>query len=152
MLARLIPAAPALARSTALAAAVVTLGVLGTLVACATAAPHAHAAAPPADQRDTTASGRYTSVRVTNRHWLDVVVYVVRSGSGQRCRLGTVVAAGSSVFRVPADLLDPVGELALYAHPVGMATAFAERVLVHPGERVEWTLESAVANSSIFVR
>jgi hypothetical protein len=79
-----------------------------------------------------------------------MVVYAMRSG--QRCRLGTVAATGSAAFRVPPDLIDPVGELVLYAHPVGMATTLGERVLVHPGDRVEWTLESALANSSIFVR
>jgi hypothetical protein len=149
MLARPIPLAAALALVTA-------LGALGALDACAAAHRSTRETATPRDERaeraerDTTAADRDTYVRIENRHWLDLVVYAVRSG--QRQRLGTVASGGTAAFRVPPDLIDPVGELGLYAHPVGAAGSIADRVVVHPGEQVQWTIESALAHSTIFVR
>lgn len=90
------------------------------------------------------------SLEVQNNHWLDVVLYVVHDG--QRTRLGTATAARTTTFRLPSKLLGQLGEIRLIADPVGeRGVLSSEAVVVKPGTRVVWTLESDLTRSSLAV-
>lgn len=97
-------------------------------------------------------------VVVDNRNWQDIVLYAVCDGT--RARLGLVTAVSTQTFALPDGLRTLGGELYLIADPVGRAeqsgrqlTRFtSERVQVQPGQRIEWTLQSALERSSMLVR
>jgi len=102
-------------------------------------------AAAPADD-DTT-----VTLWVDNRGWQDIVIYVVHDGS--RNRLGMVGAAKNAKFTLPTSLRSQGGEMYFVADPIGDLHRFAsERVLVQPGQYIEWTLENGLERSSILVR
>jgi hypothetical protein len=105
---------------------------------------HGHAAADsPASQADVT-------LQVTNHNYLDVIVYVIHDG--QRSRIGSVTGSSAQVFTLPARLLGQGYEIRLYGDAIGSDDfALTELLLVHPGQYVEWTLETALARSSVGV-
>jgi hypothetical protein len=87
-------------------------------------------------------------VRVENGDQHDVSVFLVQSG--QRTRLGTVVALSTSSFEVPKELLRAAHEVQLVADPVGMRGRVAsERFVVRAGQRVVWTLDAGLRRSSL---
>jgi hypothetical protein len=91
-----------------------------------------------------------TLLEVDNRHWSTVTIYAVRDG--MRRRLGTAVTARTTTFRVPAHLLDGLGRITLQAVPDGVAPAITtESVSVAAGQRVTWTLQARLEQSSLGV-
>jgi hypothetical protein len=89
-------------------------------------------------------------LEVANHHFLDVTIYVVRDG--QPARLG--IANGSSLARfvLPPRLIGQGGEVRLFGRPIGgKEGTLSEVVVVQPGQRIEWTLESDLSRSSIGV-
>jgi hypothetical protein len=87
-------------------------------------------------------------LRVTNHNYLDVIVYVIHDGL--RTRLGMVTGSSAQVFTLPAHLLGQAREIQLYGDPIGSEDfALTELLLVQPGERLEWTLESDLRRSSV---
>lgn len=90
------------------------------------------------------------SVHVENKHWLDVVVYVEHDG--QRSRLGTVTAASTASFTLSPTMVGEIGEIQLIADPVGSAaTATTGKLIVKPGTRVDWTIETDPSRSTVSV-
>ena len=109
----------------------------------------APAAADPVATDTTAARPLRVVLTVDNRSWLDVVLYAVSDGTRQR--IGMVGAATSRAFELPERLLRTGSELHFVADPLGETPYESERVLVQPGQRVLWTLESQLARSSILV-
>jgi hypothetical protein len=89
-------------------------------------------------------------LEIANHHWLDVTIYVVRDG--QPSRVGIANATGSTQFVLPARLIGQGGEVRLFGRPIGGKDAtLSETVVVQPGQRIEWTLESDLSRSTIGV-
>lgn len=97
------------------------------------------------------ASGRpapVTFLEIDNRHWSTVTIYAVREG--MRRRLGTAVTARTTTLRVPEHLLDGLGLLTLQAVPEGGGRGgLTERVRVAAGQRVTWTIQARLEQSSL---
>lgn len=109
--------------------------------ACGSAAGH-----DPADAPRRAA----TTVEVQNNNWLDMVVYVVRSGA--RVRLGMVTSMSKESFRVPDSAMAPASSLHLEAHPIGSNQSFvAPPVQARPGQRIDLTIQNHLAISSVTV-
>jgi len=89
-------------------------------------------------------------LKVTNRNWLDVTVYVLHDG--QRTRIGTVTASSAQDFVVPARLLGQLHELALIGEAIGSNdVARTETLTIQAGQYIEWTLETDLRRSSVGV-
>src|SRR6266568_7316778 len=90
------------------------------------------------------------ALTVTNHNYLDVVVYVVHDGV--QTRVGTVTGSSSAVFFLPVRLLGLGREIQLYGDAIGNdAFARTERLIVQPGQYIEWTLETDLRRSSVGV-
>lgn len=96
------------------------------------------------------ADGR-TVLSVTNYNWSDVTVYAVQLG--HRLRLGTVTSMTTRRFTVPVGGSLSEGGLSFLATPIGSTrTHQTDRIMVDPGDRIEWKLENSLALSSYMVR
>jgi hypothetical protein len=90
------------------------------------------------------------TVRVVNRAWLDVTIYLLQGT--HRDRIGTATAASTSTFQISLRQLS-AGELRLYGDPVGSRQGVrSEPLRAQDGDVVTWTLEDDLARSSIDVR
>jgi hypothetical protein len=121
---------------------IVLAAVLGTLLlaACAGKRPAAVASAPL----------EKIAVRVTNHHFLDVVVYAVCEG--QRTRIGVAGGSSSTHMNVPRRLLGPGQEVQLVGDAIGSEErAVTETIIVQPGQFIELLFESRLARSSVGV-
>lgn len=95
-------------------------------------------------------SGTVT-LRVENRHWLDVNIYLMRGGQRIR-RLGTVTALGTQTFRAPANQVVHVADLYLLADPIGSRGSYrSETMMIGPGQRVDWTLANVLHRSALSI-
>jgi hypothetical protein len=91
-----------------------------------------------------------TPLTVNNNHWLDVVVFVLHDG--ELSRVGTVTAASSSDFSLPAWMIGQSRNIRLAAHPIGgNGGVNTETIHVQPGQFIEWRLESQLARSTVAV-
>jgi hypothetical protein len=89
-------------------------------------------------------------LRVTNHNYLDVVVYVLHHG--QRTRVGTVTGSSAELFVLPARLLVLGGDIQLFGDAIGNDSyALTERLIVEPGQYVDWTLETDLRRSTVAV-
>jgi hypothetical protein len=89
-------------------------------------------------------------VRVENRNWLDMNVYVVQGSS--RIRLGMVTSMNTQTFRVPGMMLRNPTALRLLADPIGGRNGYvSHELMVRPGEQVAMMVHNAVAMSSVAV-
>jgi hypothetical protein len=103
----------------------------------------------PAESQEQAAETDVT-LYVTNHNYLDVIVYVIHDG--QRTRIGTVTGSSAETFTLPARLIGQAHELQLFGDPIGSEDfALTERLLVHSGQAIEWTLESDLRRSSVGV-
>lgn len=86
---------------------------------------------------------------VESRFREDVTIYVLRGG--QRTRLGAVTAMTTQGFLIPVTFSGDAGGFRLLADPVGsLRSPYASEVMVvQPGQRVVWTLESRLGQSSL---
>jgi hypothetical protein len=90
------------------------------------------------------------TLQVTNHNYLDVIVYVIHDG--QRTRIGTVTGSSAQVFTLPLRLIGQAHELQLYGDAIGSEDfALTELLLVHPGQAIEWTLETDLRRSTVGV-
>jgi outer membrane murein-binding lipoprotein Lpp len=108
-------------------------------------------------ERSGTAAGEVTPVNeavslvVVNNNYADVDVYAVRS-TGSRVRIGTVNGNNKGTFNVDRSLF-PTGDLALVAEPIGaFGRARSGRVIVAPGDEVEFRIMPVIDQSTVFVR
>lgn len=96
------------------------------------------------------ASQSEVTLQVSNHNYLDIIVYVVHDG--QRTRIGMVTGSSEQVFTLPPRLLGQAHEIQLLGDPIGSEDfAVTELLLVHPGQYIEWTLESDLRRSSVGV-
>lgn len=90
------------------------------------------------------------ALRVTNHNYLDVVVYVLHHG--QRTRVGTVTGSSAELFLLPSRLLVLGGDIQLFGDAIGNDSyALTERLVVEPGQYVDWTLETDLRRSTVAV-
>lgn len=90
-------------------------------------------------------------LQVENHNWLDVTIYVVHDG--QRSRVGSATAAKTTEFTLRPTLLGQLGDIQLVADPVGAPDGVTSpTIVVRPGNRVIWTLQSDLSRSSLSVR
>jgi hypothetical protein len=76
-----------------------------------------------------------TVVRVENRAYLDMTIYVYRSS--QRMRLGTVTGNSSTKFVIPHSLMFGATPLRFQADPIGAnRQPISEEINVSPGDEV----------------
>lgn len=76
-----------------------------------------------------------TTIKVENRGYLDMTIYVMRGA--ERVRLGQATGASSSTFVIPPDVVQTVTPLRFVADPVGSARAeISEQINVRPGDQV----------------
>ncbi len=81
-----------------------------------------------------------TAVRVENRNFLDMKIYVVLRNSEQ-IRLGTVTGNSTEVLFIPEGLVIGVSTLRFVADPIGgNQTPISQEISVQPGEMVELTI------------
>lgn len=77
-----------------------------------------------------------TTLRVDNRGFLDMTIYVLRTG--QRTRLGVVSGTSRATFRIPDFLVQGVQSLRFQADPIGGRRApISEEINVRPGDRLD---------------
>ena len=93
---------------------------------------------------------RYVNtLTVQNDFWLDVVIYVARSGA--RFRIGTVPGLGSETFRLSGALV-PTQTVQFLADPIGQSGGYlTEMITAAPGQRIELRLGSTLNTSSFSV-
>jgi hypothetical protein len=91
-----------------------------------------------------------TTVEVQNNNWMDMVIYVVRSG--MRVRLGMVTTMNRASFRVPNFVAGASTSVRLEAHPIGSNQRFvAPAVQAWPGQTIDLTIQNHLAVSSVTV-
>lgn len=75
-----------------------------------------------------------TTLRVENQAFLDMTIYVVRSG--QRYRLGVANGNSTARFVIPASMVGGVS-LSFLADPIGSSrTPVSQEIVVTPGDEV----------------
>ena len=78
-------------------------------------------------------------LRVENRAFLDMTVYVLRGT--QRVRLGQVSGNSTATLRIPGSLLTGPTPLRFLADPIGSSrTPISSEIVVTPGEEVVLTI------------
>jgi len=88
---------------------------------------------------------------VKNYNWSTMHIYVM--GSGQTTSLGQLASMNTATFAVPRSALASGNSIRLIADPIGSTSAYiSEPVLVAPGDRVEWTIQNHLSQSSIMIR
>jgi len=91
-----------------------------------------------------------TPLTVDNNNWLDVVIFVFHDG--ELSRVGTVTAASSTNFFLPAWMIGSSRNIRLLADPIGSdESARTELIHIQPGQFIEWRLESQLARSTVAV-
>ena len=137
MTAGAVPHAPRVRSSTPPAIRTIMRRLLPALLLAAALAVGACGSARPPE-----AGPPRTTVRVENRNFLDVRVYVTPPG-GQRVRLGIVSGGASQVFEIPAYIVRSAPTLRFLADPIGSTqTAFSEEIAVIPGDEVSLIIPS----------
>ncbi|HEX9704372.1 MAG TPA: hypothetical protein VGA20_03940 [Gemmatimonadales bacterium] len=92
--------------------------------------------AKPAEGDEDPAPRAETMVRVENQEFLDMNVYVVRSG--QRIRLGHVPGLSTRVLTIPSSLVGGGADLRFLVDPVGSnRTPISHEIFVQPGDVVD---------------
>lgn len=77
-----------------------------------------------------------TAVRVENRNFLDMKIYILRGS--ERIRIGTVTGNSTQVFTIPEGLIIGSGLVRFLADPIGgTATPISQEISVRQGEVVE---------------
>ena len=90
------------------------------------------------------------AVEVTNRNWMDIVVYAVTST--QLVKLGSVTTGAQERFELPRSVNILGGDLYLEARPIGSRQIFrSQPMMVAPGDRVIWNVENAEGLSNFSI-
>jgi hypothetical protein len=92
---------------------------------------------------------RYT-VLVENNNWMDMKIYLDRSGS--RTLLGTVTSMERRYLRLPPIAATSL-PMQLVADPIGATTVHRSTELaLWPGRQVEWRIENNLSHSVLLMR
>ncbi|HEX5385828.1 MAG TPA: hypothetical protein VFW66_03925 [Gemmatimonadales bacterium] len=93
------------------------------------------------------AAGAPIQVDVANHGWADAAVYVLSGGISQR--IGFVNGFSEQTFNIPAAYLSDSGDFQLQAHPIGSPGGLTtDRLTIHSGQFIRFTIENQLANSS----
>jgi hypothetical protein len=77
-----------------------------------------------------------TLVRVENRNFLDMKIYILRGA--ERIRIGTVTGNSTEVLVIPQYLVVNAGLIRFLADPIGgNQTPISQEISVRPGQEVE---------------
>jgi hypothetical protein len=91
------------------------------------------------------------SLEVENHNWSDIIIHLMTGN--QPYRLGMVRAASTAHFAFPYAYLTTSGNSRLRAYPVGgPRTVTSENLLVQPGQRIKWTLETDLRRSFLTIQ
>ena len=83
-----------------------------------------------------------TRVRVENRNFADMEIYVLREG--QRVRIGLATGNSTSTFTLPKYLMQVPTDLRFLADPIGSRdTPVSDVIHVEPGETVTLTIPAS---------
>ena len=108
---------------------------LAALLVAAPVALPACASKSTEDRPQTSAPRARTTLRVENRNFLDMNIFVLRSS--QRIRLGTVTGSSTQRFTIPQNLIFGVSTLQFLADPVGgNRTPVSNEIRVTEGDEV----------------
>src|SRR5207244_11298726 len=108
---------------------------------------------PPAASGTASTPGGRTpaTLRVTNSHWSDVRIYLVRGAMWTR--LGLVTTNSTVEFIIPPDLLSGASTITLVADPVaGTGRWTTPLPVVSPGDEFELVVENFLQYSHLVVR
>jgi hypothetical protein len=109
-----------------------SLPALLALVALAAPACHRGAVAPINPRAE-------VALNVDNQNFLDMNVYLIRSG--QRIRIGTVPGLSSRVLMLRPEYVGYGTELRFEVHPIGgRGNPISETISVHPGDVIQLTI------------
>jgi len=127
-----------------------TLAAGLALAACAGGGPPSDTDEPPLDRVEAEELVE-TSIRVENRHWSDVTIYMFQRSA--RARIGTVTSNSAQTFHVPVGMgADGALDVVFVADAIGSDEAFrTERLSVLPGQEVLLRLEVRLPHSSASV-
>ncbi len=116
----------------------IQLAKLATLVAMiATVAACSHNAKPGRDDNGPQPESR---LRVENRAFLDMTIYVLSAGGGRQ-RLGTATGNTTAEFVIPSYIIGPANSIRILAEPIGSTRAPVSNSLsVQPGQTVTLTI------------
>jgi hypothetical protein len=90
------------------------------------------------------------SLTVTNRHTLDVSVYVAYDG--QRQHVGVVRAFGTATFVLPPNMITAGRMPRLEANAIGSTKRVTtESLPVRAGQQVRWVLENGLDQSNVSI-
>lgn len=123
------------------------------LSACAKRYPVAGAPVPEADADPGSVFVSDVPLRIENRFYGDVVIYIERGGI--RTRLATVTAATTRSLMIPKRYFEILTPLRLVGEGIGAAsggqrvTTATQNLLVRPGQQIVWTLETQLERSNV---
>ena len=119
------------------------LMLAATLAGCASSGPSTEEEAPQVR------GGVQSSLHVTNRNWMNMMIYAVRGS--ERFRLLSVTSMRTDSVSIPRSLLNGAG-FRLMADPTGsIQPYYSNRINPRRGQTVWWTLENRLVQSSLWV-
>lgn len=90
-------------------------------------------------------------IHVTNRHPLDMRVFVIHGA--EKTRIGIATALGTTRFRLNPQLIRGLGDIRLYAEAIGSGgRVLTELLVLHPGDAVDWSLAYDLDQSAVMVQ
>lgn len=96
------------------------------------------------------AEPQQATLHVTNDHWSDVNVFVIRNGA--RFRLGMVTTAMDRYFVLPTEATVGSADVRLVADPIGSRRTYTSpAILVTAGEHVVWRIANQMSLSTLSV-
>lgn len=105
---------------------------------------------PPAEEELIAVKPGSAVLVVRNRSWSTMHLYLL--AAGQRFSLGMVTSQSERSFEIPPTAFANERDLVFMADPVGSALAYmSDPILVQPGNRVRWTLQTRLSQSSISI-
>lgn len=105
---------------------------------------------PPAEEEPIAVRPGGAVLVVRNRSWSTMHLYLLVAG--QRFSLGMVTSQSERSFEIPPTAFANERDLVFMADPVGSVLAYvSDPILVQPGNRVRWTLQKRLSQSSVFI-
>jgi hypothetical protein len=105
---------------------------------------------PSPPSHDTTATAAKVTLSVNNRHYLDVVIYVLNGGASSR--VGVVTGLSSREFALPAHIAGQGDKIELLGDPIGSTEAArTESLVLRRGAHIQWTLDPDLSRSSVTI-
>ena len=129
------------------------MGWLGVMALVAGCGASRATSTPPAPEQDAsaaadTAARQPIQVRIDNRNFSDMNVYLVNEGT--RVLLGSAPGMAKTTLSLPSSSVSGRWQVRLMADPIGGSSAIrTPSLLVAPGQNVYWTIGSDPASSFV---